>query len=87
MTRYTIDRFEDGQWAVLESEGSRVTVPRGWLPSTAREGDVLNATEIDESGASTVRFEIDLVTRDARLEEARRLRGLIRPGPEGDISL
>ena len=87
MTRYTIDRFEDGQWAVLESEGPRITVPRGWLPSTAREGDVLKATEIDGSGVSTVRFEIDSVARDARLEDARRLRGLIRSGPKGDISL
>ena len=87
MTRYTIDRFEDDRWAVLESDGPRVTVPRGWLPSAAREGDVLTATEHDEAGVSTVRFEIDSATRGARLEEARRLRDRIPPGPKGDISL
>jgi len=87
VTRYTIDRFEDDQWAVLESEGPRITVPRRWLPSATREGDMLLATESSESGLSTVRFEIDPAARDARLEEARRLRGLIRSGPKGDISL
>ena len=87
MTRYTIDRFEGDKWAVLESDGPRVTVPRGWLPSAAREGDVLKATEYHESGVSTVRFEIDPAARDERLEEVRRLRDRIPPGPKGDISL
>ena len=87
MTRYTIDRFEGDTWAVLEGDGPRVTVPRGWLPSAAREGDVLKAIEHGESGVSTVRFEIDPAARDARLEETRRLRDRIPPGPKGDISL
>jgi len=87
MTSYTIDRFEDKGWAVLEGEGTRLTVPRGWLPSAAREGDVLRVTVDDESGVKAVRFEIDPAARDERLEEARRLRDRIPPGPKGDISL
>ena len=87
MTRYTIDRFEDDKWAVLEGDGPRVTVPRGWLPSAAREGDVLKTIEHGEHGVSTVRFEIDPAARDARLEDARRLRDRIPPGPKDDISL
>ena len=87
MTRYTIDRLEDDEWAVLEGEGPRLTVPRGWLPAHAREGDVLKVTEADESGVRVVRFELDPAARDAHLEEARRLRDRIPRGPKGDISL
>ena len=87
MTRYTIDRFEDGRWAVLEGEGERITVPREWLPAAAREGDVLSAAEQAETGVSTVRFEIDPTVRDTRLAEARRLRDRLPKGPNGDISL
>jgi hypothetical protein len=87
MTRYIIDRFEDGRWAVLEAEGSRITVPREWLPAAVREGDVLKVTRHDEAGVSTVRFGIDPADRDARLGEVRRLRDLIPSGAKGDIAL
>jgi hypothetical protein len=40
---YTIDRFEDGELAVLESEaGESLNVPLAELPAGAQPGDVLH---------------------------------------------
>jgi hypothetical protein len=89
MTRYIIDRFEDGDWAVLEADAQRrVTVLRSWLPASAREGDVLTLSEQDEhAGAKILRFEVDMAARVVRLEEARQLRQRLPEGPKDDISL
>ena len=88
MARYTIDRFE-GEWAVLEGEHARTfTVPREWLPSGAREGDVLTTFEMAEgAGTRTIRFELDPAARDEQLARARQRRDALPPGPKGDISL
>ena len=89
MAHYTIDRFEGSEWAVLEDERARTfTVPRKWLPSEAREGDVLSASEQDAGDQMTsLRFELDLVAREERLEKARRLREELPRGPKGNITL
>jgi len=89
MTRYIIDRIEDGDWAVLEGDGEvKVTIPRSWLPVSAREGDVVTASQQDElPHAKTVRFEIDAPARVASLDDARRLRDALPRGPKGDISV
>ena len=43
MPQYIIDRFEDAAWAVLEDQqGKTFLVPRRWLPTQAREGDVVS---------------------------------------------
>lgn len=89
MKRYTIDRFEDKKWAVLEDDDQvRVTIPRSWLPADAREGDVVDASDHDDiPGMKTVRFQVDTAARDVRLDEARQLRDRLPKGPKGDISL
>jgi hypothetical protein len=89
MPVYTIDRFEDPDWAVLEDDQARTfRIPRQWMPVDAREGDVLDAS--DESVASTVqsvRLAIDPLRRDQRLTDAERLRSRLPRGPKGDLSL
>ena len=89
MARYTIDRFENGEWAVLENDRGRTfSVPREWLPSTAREGDVLTTIEIAEgAGTRTIRFELDPGARDEQLAKAGQRRDALPRGPKGDISL
>jgi DUF3006 family protein len=89
VARYTIDRFEGGEWAVLEDERARTfTVPRDWLPSGAREGDVLKASDTpEETNAKTIRFELDSAAQDEQLTRARQRRDALPRGPKGDISL
>ena len=89
MARYTIDRIEDGDWAVLQDERARTfTVPRHWLPESARESDVLRSTEqADGASASVVRLELDLAVRDERLTKARDRLDALPRGPKGDVSL
>jgi hypothetical protein len=89
MSRYTIDRFESGDWAVLEDERAQTfRIPKPWLPSEAREGDVLTVSEERGSdGGQSLRFELDPTTHEERLAEARRLRDQLPRGPKGDISL
>ncbi|MEW6082177.1 MAG: DUF3006 domain-containing protein [Bacillota bacterium] len=45
----TVDRFE-GEWAVVEYQGTTFNLPKTLLPSGAKEGDVLHisiAVDID----------------------------------------
>jgi hypothetical protein len=87
--RYTIDRFEGSEWAVLQDENGRTfTVPRDWLPSGVREGDVLKQSGTAESAsARAVRFELDPDAREEQLAKARAQRDALPRGPKGDISL
>ena len=89
MPRYTIDRFEGIGWAVLEDEhGQTFTVPRDWLPSTAREGDAVKVDATAQTTAATmIRFELDPTARDEQLAKARARRDALQRGPKGDISL
>jgi hypothetical protein len=89
MSRYTIDRFDVGDFAVLEDELARtVRLPRRWLPPDAREGDVVEALEQDaEPGARILRFRLDPAARDAQRVEAERLRAGVPRAPKGDLSL
>lgn len=89
MARYIVDRVEGSDWVVLEDERARTfTVPRSWLPSAAREGDILNAFE-QHVGAQTkvFRFELDPAAREERLAKARRLRDQLPRAPKGDVLL
>ena len=89
MPRYTIDRFEGDEWAVLEDERARTfNVPRDWLPSGAREGDVLKMSDTAEgASARVIRFEFDPGARDEQLAKARQRRDALPRGPKGDVSL
>jgi DUF3006 family protein len=86
---YTIDRFEDGDWAVLEDDQGRTfSLPRRWLPAEAREGDVLKVDyQKAEPAVETLRLELDPAAREERLDRARQARNRLRRGPKGDFSL
>lgn len=93
-TFWTLDRFEDGDWAILEGDAeATVHVPRAWLPRAAREGHVLrleigSEDELDEdSHASELRFVVDEVETQQRRDEMQDLRDALPDGPEGDLGL
>lgn len=89
MPRYIVDRFEESEWAVLEDEQGRIfRVPRGWLPTQAREGDVVNASEQEpDADTMSLRFQLDPAARENRLAEAKRQREQLPQGPKGDVTL
>jgi len=85
---FTIDRFEDNDLAVLETDdGVSVNVPRSHIPPEAKEGDVLvelNGTELD----GEVRYAVDFELTEQRKHESDRLRARIPMLPEeGDLEL
>lgn len=75
LRRYTIDRFEDRDWAVLENDRAETfRVPRTWLPAAVREGDVVKESQTPEGeSATSLRFELDPASRDERPAEPERL--------------
>jgi hypothetical protein len=89
MPRYTIDRFEGEEWAVLEDDQARTfRFPRGRLPADAHEGDVLNASaELTEPTSQSVDVELDPAARQDRMDRAARRRAQLPRGPKGDIAL
>lgn len=89
MPRYTIDRFEDRDWTVLEDEQAQmIRVPVSWVPKGAHEGDVLTGSVTEYEGNDPVpRLEIDAVTTEERRARAKELRDGLQRGPKGDISL
>ena len=60
MPHYTVGRFEGTQWAVLEDEqGGTFLVPRRWLPTQAREGDVvIEAQQAPDADTVSLRLEL-----------------------------
>ena len=88
MARYTIDRFEDSGWAVLEDEHAQTfNVPTTWLPAAAREGDVLEVSQQRSGDSHLLRFTLDMTGREGRLAEAAKRRETLPRGPKGDITL
>ncbi|CAN5736497.1 hypothetical protein BH23GEM6_BH23GEM6_06890 [soil metagenome] len=87
---YIIDRMEEG-WAILEDpEGLSFQLPRSWLPSRVREGDVLRISiePGSEPGVhSTLQIEIDAEEGAKRAEQIRLLRERLTRGPSGDLAL
>lgn len=61
MPRYTINRFEGTDWAVLEDQDAKTfLVPRRWLPTQAREGDVVvEAEQAPDADTVSVRLDLD----------------------------
>ena len=87
MSRYVIDRIENG-WATFEDESATVfNVRANWLPTEAREGDVLRMTVAASPGSCTLRFTLDPAAREEQQKKARELRDKLPRGPEGDITL
>jgi len=74
MPRYTIDRFEGSGWAVLQDDqGQTFLVPRRWLPTEAREGDVVIETEqAPDADTVSLSLQIDTKRRDEPLADAKR---------------
>ena len=66
MPRYTIDRFEGTDWVVLEDDQQRTfLVPRRWLPTQARVGDiVVEAEQAPDADTVSVRLDLDTKTRE-----------------------
>lgn len=83
----TIDRFEDNDLAVLESDtGASVVVPRTHIPPEAKEGDVLlelNGGPVD----GPVRYAVDFEATERRKREAEEVRESLPQAPEGDLEL
>jgi hypothetical protein len=68
MPVYTIQRFEGTDWVVLEDDQQRTfLVPRRWLPTQAREGDVVTeAEQAPDADTVSIRLDLDTKTREGR---------------------
>ncbi len=84
---YILDRFEDNDLAVLETDdGTTQDVPRAQVPSEAKEGDVL--VELPENELDgELRYAVDFDATDARQREVSDLRDSISTVDEGDLEL
>lgn len=66
---YTVDRFEDGGWAVLEDpDGKTFDIPATWLPGEASEGSVLMLERSGGADSCALRFTLDRSEEEARRE-------------------
>ena len=85
---YTVDRFEDNGWAVLErDDGLTFNVPLWWLPEEAQEGHALALSSERGTKTSLLHFTVDAEETKRRLEEARERRKGLPRGPQGDVEL
>lgn len=89
MARYTIHRFEGTAWAVLEDEqGKTFLVPRRWLPTNARESDVVVETDqAPENDTVSLNLQLDPAAREERLAKLKAQRDRLPQGPNGDLKL
>ena len=84
---YTLDRFEDNDLAVLETDdGTTLDVPRAQVPPEAREGDVLLELAENELDGE-VRYAVDFEATERRRREVSDLRASLPRVAEGDIEL
>lgn len=89
MSHYIIDRFEGTDWAVLEDEQERTfLVPKRWLPTNAREGDVVRETEQSpDTDTISLRLQLDQGARDEYVARMQQKRDRLPKGPPGDVKL
>ena len=87
MSHYIIDRFEGTDWAVLEDEQERTfLVPKRWLPTNAREGDVVRETEQSpDTDTISLRLQLDQGARDEYVARMQQKRDRLPKGPPGDV--
>ena len=86
---WAIDRIE-AAWAYLSGDdGATFHVPRTWLPTAAREADVLRLERPagEDGTAATLRFRVDGAETRRRTAAADRARDALPDGPEGDLDL
>lgn len=85
---YTIDRFEDNDLVVLETDtGESMDVPRTHIPPEAREGDVLVELLKNELDGD-VRYAVDFDLTKQRKAEVEQLRASLPTlSDEVDIEL
>lgn len=84
---YVLERFED-EWAVLEADAKTTfPVPRSWLPSKVKEGDVLGVEVAGGGEETSLTFTLDAAATAKRWAAARALQKDAVKGPEGDIEL
>jgi hypothetical protein len=90
MAQYTVDRFEDAAWVILEDDDSRTfRIPTSWAPAGAKEGDVLSLV-VDRSRSASgavLNIAIDQEATDRRRREVDELRRNLPRAPKGDFSL
>ena len=90
MALFTVDRFADAAWVVLEDDTGRTfSIPKSWVPEDAKEGDVLSLV-VDRSGGSSVtalNIAIDGEATDQRRRQVGELRQRLPRAPKGDLSL
>lgn len=87
--RYVVDALEPtGQVRLeaLDGAGS-VVVPRGWLPTRAREGDVVVTLATQPSSHDAVRFEVDAAATEQRRRALQGRRDGLPSAPSGDLDL
>lgn len=82
-----LERFED-EWAVLEADAETTfPVPRAWLPTNVKVGDVLRAQVVSGGDEGSLKLSIDADATTKRREAAETLQADAVKGPEGDIDL
>ncbi len=84
---YILDRFEDNDLAVLETDdGTILDVPRAHIPLEAHEGDGL--VELPENELDgEVRYAVDFDATEQRRREMGNLRASIATVDDGDLEL
>ncbi len=84
---YILDRFEDNELAVLESDdGTTIDVPRAQVPPEANEGDVLLELAENEFDGY-VRYAVDFEATEQRRREVNDLRASLPTVEDGDLEL
>ena len=79
---FTIDHFDDNDLAVLESSSESLIVPRAFLPSGAKEGDVLSLEQRQSETETRLHFTRNVSATEAVLESASALRANLKRAPE-----
>jgi hypothetical protein len=90
MAYYTVDRFADAAWVVLEDDTDRTfSIPKSWVPEDTKEGDVLSlVVDRDRSpSAAVLNVAIDGEATERRRREVDELRQRLPRAPKGDFSL
>lgn len=84
---YTVEGFEN-DWAVLEVDAETTfPIPRAWLPTNVKVGDVLSAEVASGGDEGSLAFAIDAEATTKRRKAAEALQADAIKGPEGDIDL
>ena len=84
---YTVDRFDDNELAVLESEEKTLFVPRAFLPVRVKEGDVLKLEQQLSDDETKLHFQLDIAATEGAQESTRSLRANLKRAPSGDLKL